>query len=139
MDAYTGKEIERKPKENVTVTLIDSPLIRYLKKQQVTSENTQRLYQDVNEFIDTYGDCFKGEQFASQWSSIRNIAMIVPEETDIPTKILAFLNHGVAKSKWEERRRKDSLEEFMRTTDNIRDRLINLASEMAKKCRKEEK
>ena len=130
---------EHKPKGIVADAPIDSSLLRYLKKQQSISNSMQSLYQDVNIFIRTYGARFKGEQFASQWGSIRNIAMIVPNEADIPERILTFLNHGVAKSKWEEQKRKDALEDFMKTTDNIRDRMINLASEMAKKCRKEEK
>lgn len=118
--------------------LPDTPLFRYLKKQQEKAADTQSLYADVNEFVEKYGLRFKGKQFASQWSSIRNIAMVVSEETAIPTAINTFLNHGVAKSKWEEAGRKEALERFMEKTDNIRDRLINLASEMAKLCRKEE-
>ena len=123
------------PKKEV---LPDTPLFRYLKKQQEKAADTQSLYADVNEFVEKYGSRFKGKQFASQWGSIRNIAMVIPEETAIPTAINTFLNHGVAKSKWEEAGRKEALERFMEKTDNIRDRLINLASEMAKLCRKEE-
>ena len=123
----------------MTEATCDTPLFKYLKKQQAGEGRTQDLYQDVNMFIKDNESRFKGEQFASQWGSIRNIAMIVPEEADIPKAILAFLDHGVAKAKWEERGRKEALAEFMKTTDNIRDRIINLASEMAKKCRKEEK
>ena len=122
-----------------TEATCDTPLFKFLKKQQAEAERTQDLYRDVNTFIKDNKSRFIGELFASQWGSIRNIAMIVPEEAEIPMAILAFLNHGVAKAKWEERGRKEALAEFMKTTDNIRDRIINLASEMGKKCRKEEK
>jgi hypothetical protein len=122
-----------------TEATCDTPLFKFLKKQQAEAERTQDLYRDVNTFIKNNKSRFIGEQFASQWGAIRNIAMIVPEEAEIPMAILAFLNHRVAKAKWEERGRKEALAEFMKTTDNIRDRIINLASEMGKKCRKEEK
>ena len=117
----------------------NSALFKYLLKQQVASESTQSLYQQVNQFIDDYGQLFMGKQFASQWSSIRNIAMIEPDERKIPDSIMTFLNHGVAEEKWNEKGRKAALEGFMEKKDNIRDRVINLASEMAKQCRKEEK
>lgn len=117
----------------------DSLLFRFLKKQQTKADDKQSLYQDVNDFVSLYGNRFTGEQFASQWGSIRNIAMIATEEGNIPTMIRAFLDHGVAKAKWEERGRKEALEQFMTNTYNIRERIMNLASEMAKKCRKEEK
>ena len=117
----------------------NSVLFQFLKKQQAKSESTRSLYQDVNDFVSLFGNRFTGEQFASQWGSIRNIVMIATEEGNIPAMVLAFLDHGVAKAKWEERGRKEALEQFMTNTYNIRERMMNLASEMAKICRKEEK
>lgn len=114
-------------------------LFQFLKKQQAKAGIMKSLYQDVNDFVSKNGSCFHGEKFASQWGSIRSIAMIAPDEAKIPEMIHDFLNHGVAKEKWEERGRRKALEAFMETTDNIRERIINLASEMAKKCREEEK
>lgn len=134
---YTLKDIDREPKRVTVETPTNSPLFRYLKKQQALSENTQSLYQDVNKFVRDNKKRFEGKQFASQWGSIRNIATITPNETDIPRMILAFLNHGVAKEKWDEQGRKDALERFMENKNNIRDRIINLSSQMAKLCRKE--
>lgn len=141
-DGKANYILEDAPENDVSQTTgvtCDTTLFKFLKKQQTKAGNTQSLYQDVNTFINDNGSRFKGEQFASQWGSIRNIAMIVSKEADIPATILTFLDHGVAKTKWEERGRKEALVEFMNTTDNIRDRVMNLASEMAKKCRKEEK
>lgn len=142
----TGKAIctlEEKPKKEkpkAEEIAADTPLLMFLKQQKDVAGNTQKLYDAVNEFVNENGNKFKGEQFASQWGSIRNIAMIVPNEKDIPNKILKFLSSGVAKDKWEEGGRKGTLEKFMKDNKaNIRDIIINLASEMAKKCRKEEK
>ena len=136
---YTLKERESKPAVTPVEAPSNTPLLAFLNRQKTKAESTRNLYQDVNKFVDAYANLFKGEQFASQWGSIRNIAMIVPEEAEIPEKIRTFLNHGVAKDKWNERGRKAALEKFMETPENIRDRIINLASEMAKRCRKEEK
>ena len=63
--------------------------------------------------------------------------MIEPDESKIPAAIINFLGHGVAKDKWNEKGRKGILEEFMSNTENIRDRVINLSSEMSKQGRKE--
>ena len=134
---YTLKDVEQEPKEVKKEAIADTPLMKYLKKRQVASAQTQSLYQDVNRFVENHAGLFKGEQFASQWSSIRNIAMIEPDEPKIPDAIINFLSHGVAKDKWNEKGRRDILEEFMRNTENIRDRIINLASEMSKQGRKE--
>ena len=135
--------LEEKPKEEKRKAgQIDAntPLLMFLKQQKDAAESTQKLYDAVNDFVNENGNKFKGDQFASQWSSIRNIAMITPDEAEIPEKVLKFLEHGVAKDKWEEGKRKDTLKKFMENNKaNIRDIIINLASEMAKKCRKGEK
>ena len=136
---YTLEEREPKPTTKPVEAQSDTPLLAFLNRKKTKAESIRSLYQDVNTFVAVYAHLFKGEQFASQWGSIRNIAMIVPEETEIPKKISTFLDHGIAKDKWNERGRKEALEKFMKTPENIRDRIINLASEMAKRCRKEEK
>lgn len=133
------QESEQKGNGDVQAAAGNTPLLFFLNKQKAKTEKTHLLYKDVNDFVTRHADKFAGKQFASQWGSIRNIAMITPNETDIRANILSFLSHGVAKDKWEERKRKDVLDDFMKHTDNIRDRIINLASEMAKTCRKEEK
>lgn len=136
---YTLKDNEYKQKEIKKEVSKDTPLLQYLRKQQVASSHTQSLYQDVNEFVKDNAKLFMGELFASQWNSIRNIAMIEPIESKIPSAIIGFLSHGVAKDKWNEKGRKKVLIDFMDKKENIRDRVINLASEMSKQGRKEEK
>lgn len=135
---YTLKDVEQQFKTvNMEITE-ETPLLQYLKKQKLSLSQTQSVYQDVNKFVEDNVGLFRGERFASQWSSIRNIAMIEPDESKIPTAIINFLSHGVAKDKWNEKGRRAVLEDFMRNTENIRDRVINLASEMSKQGRKEE-
>lgn len=116
-----------------------TPLLTFLRKAKKREEDTVHLYMAVNEFVSKNAKLFKGAQFASQWGAIRNIAMSETQEYRIPQRISEYLGHGVAKAKWEEGGRKKVLEDFMSHRENLRDRIINLASEMAKKCRKEDK
>lgn len=129
---YTLEEMEPEPKDVNTDSIVETPLLLYLKKQQIASYQTQSLYQDVNIFVSKYAPLFKGERFASQWSSIRNIAMIEPDETMISEAIIQFISHGVARDKWNDKGRINALKQFLENTENIRDRVINLASEMSK-------
>jgi len=79
------------------------------------------------------------EAFASQWGSIRSLAMSIPNATRLITAIDSFLDHGVAQAKWNELRRKKLLDQFMdahKEEPNFDEIMINLASEMAKKCSK---
>ena len=116
-----------------------STLLAFLRERKRKEEQSRQLYEAVNQFVQDKQSLFKGQQFASQWGAIRNIAMSEAQEDRIPQRIFKYLGHGVAKAKWEEGRRKDVLEEFMSHRENLRDSIINLASEMAKKCRKEDK
>lgn len=139
---YILEEKSQPEKPQPEQTQENTPLLTFLRKKNETAETYQSLYEEVNDFVRSHGEKFTGKQFASQWSSIRNIAMIVPNEIEISQKILYFIGHGVAKDKWEDRGRKKALTDFMNKPENsknIRERIINLASEMAKKCRKEEK
>ena len=58
--------------------------------------------------------------------------------TQIPA---AYLTHGVAKDKWDERGRFKVFKDFFEklTDENAQWALINLSAEMAKVCRKEER
>ena len=69
--------------------------------------------------------------------------MVTPNDRLIEA-IDNFLDHGVAQAKWDEQQRKELLDAFMQThknEPNFAEIMINLASEMAKKCspRKENK
>ena len=85
-------------------------------------------------------DVFIGkEKFASQWGAIRSIAMSVKDDSQIKKEVITYIEHGIKKDDWTERGRRGKLELFMNSCSdsNIREMLVNLAAEMAKKCRKE--
>ena len=66
--------------------------------------------------------------------------MITSDSQGLINAIDAFLDHGVAKDKWDEQNRKGKLDEFMRqhVNEDLQSIMINLASEMAKKCKARE-
>ena len=79
---------------------------------------------------------FKGERFASQWGSIRSLAMVASDAGQLERNVRNFLKHGVAEEQWNENGRRECLEEVMSTPNiSLQELLINLASEMAKRCK----
>lgn len=135
-----AKEQDRKP----VSALNQTPLIKYLKGQEQKQMNSRRIYEQVNAFRQNYGNRFVGETFASQWGSIRALAMQCQSYEEIWDSLFGekevnghkkgYLVHGVAKDKWEHSGRKKCLQDFLE--QNPRDisveLLINLASEMQK-------
>ena len=117
-----------------------SPLIDFLISKKAIVDNNQAIYQIVQEEVKSLESYFKKGRFASQWGSIRSIAMVTSDSKKLIEAIDAFLDHGVAKDKWKEQNRKGRLDEFM---DKHKDKdlqgiIINLASQMAKKCKTRE-
>jgi hypothetical protein len=96
-----------------------------------------QIVQDEARVLEPY---FKKGRFASQWGSIRSLAMITSDSQRLIEVIDAFLSHGVAKDKWEEQNRKGRLDNFMvrHVNEDLQNIMINLASVMAKKCNKRE-
>lgn len=136
---YTLKDIDPNAKPVSSKTSADTPLLKYLKKQKSRYEGELSVFERVNEFVIANKDIFKGQKFASQWSSIRNIAMITPEN-EIKKAIENFLSHGVAKEKWNKSGRNAKLKKFLNDIDsNVKENVINLASQMGKGCGKEVK
>lgn len=117
-----------------------SPLIDYLLNKQKTTQRKQGTYQIVQDAVTILEPYFRQGSFASQWGSIRNIAMISPDSHVLISYIDSYLSHGIAKDKWEERGRKKRLDDFMRANkdEDLQNIMINLASEMAKKCKARE-
>ena len=117
-----------------------SPLIAFLENKKQTVESNQTVYQLVQDEVKILDPYFKKGKFASQWGSIRSLAMITPDSQQLITAIDAFLSHGVAKDKWEEQNRKGRLDDFMANheREDLQSIMINLASEMAKKCKARE-
>jgi hypothetical protein len=130
-----------------------SPLIDYLKNQKLEHEAETKIYEMVNGFVEKEGHLFKGKTFASQWGTIRSLAMQHPHKKKLKeelfTKVVddngrkkpfAYLTHGVAKDKWDERKRKVIFEKFFDSLpeDRTQFAIVNLAAEMAKLCRRKE-
>lgn len=133
---------EEKPLEpsDTKASMPNSPLIDFLQNRKQTVNSNQTVYQIVQEEASLLEPYFKKGKFASQWGSIRSLAMITSDSHQLITAIDAFLSHGVAKDKWEEQSRKERLDRFMEQHKNedLQSIMINLASEMAKKCKARE-
>lgn len=147
-DAKNGEAlytIEETKEVNIKETLNDvtTPLLKYLDNQQKDAETKLAIYKLVNDFVDNKKSIFKQESFASQWGAIRSYAMQYKTKQELDsvlfTEDTGYLMHGVAQDKWEDRGRFTAFKRFFDglSNDNAREALINLASQMAKECRKE--
>lgn len=155
------KEGEGKAKETKKPTLIpadkinNSPLLKYINRAISAKKADEYIREKVNKFVDDNAGRFSGECFASQWGTIRTIAMQYKKSKEIKDKLFAqcddkkkcgYLTHGVAKEQWDKRDRRTLLQKFVEDVEkeaykkNYGDitakALINLASEMAKICKK---
>ena len=112
-----------------------SPLIKYLQAQKELEEKNQRVYENVEGFEGA--SLFIGkEKFASQWGTIRSIALRSKDNKDLKEEIEKYISHGVKAEDWDGKR-KEALIRFMNTNmETLWESIINLASEMAKKCSK---
>ncbi|MBP3767256.1 MAG: hypothetical protein J6I31_03100 [Prevotella sp.] len=133
---------EKKQEENATTNAPkpNSALIDFLTNKKKTADSNQTVYQIVQKVVKDIEQFFKKGKFASQWGSIRSLAMITSDSQELIKAIDAFLDHGVAKDKWEEQNRKGRLDVFMQqhVNEDLQSIMINLASEMAKKCKARE-
>lgn len=119
----------------------------------------EKIYKEVNAFVDNNFKKFQPESFASQWGTIRSYAMNLKTKEELRVELFekkmnkngknipfAYLTHGTAKDKWDEKGRKKAFGVFFEdlcnnesyTDRDVKFALINLASEMAKKCRRKE-
>ncbi len=127
----------------------DTLLLKLLKRRRNVEFVELKAVAEVNKFIEANKSIFNSESFASQWGNIRKIVMNINpsslENSGMKFQIEealfgsdAYLTHGVAKKKWDDRQRRKKLEDFVKTLtdDNAQFAMINLASEMAKKCRR---
>lgn len=116
-------------------------LLNYLIARKSEEELVLKSYKKVNEWVKTYFSLFKDKTFASQWGQIRSIAMQCVTKDEMLHRLFdnadAYLSHGVAEEKWKEYRRKDKLKDFVKTLNDaeVQMVMVNLAAEMAKKCR----
>lgn len=132
--------------------LTGTPLLNYLSKKQKQEEIESSVYDMVNNWVERNKTVFAGEKFASQWGTIRSIAMKHKRKADIEHELFykqrtkngkevsdAYLTHGVAEEKWSERGRLERFREFVDSLseENAQIAIVNLATEMAKKCKED--
>ena len=113
----------------------DSNLFKFLKSKDEKKQKDEDVYKNVNGWKGE--KFFDGkESFASQWGAIRSIALRCHDDDKIQKEIQDYISHGVKSEDWYGPRKK-ALEDFMRDNKgNLWAAIINLASEMAKKCAK---
>ena len=115
-----------------------TPLMTLLLNRRNEQMQENRIYEMVNAFVDNYAARFKGKAFASQWGTIRSIAMAHADDESLKNELFTlprgYLVHGTAKDKWTEKGRLKLLKEFCEGVPNgqLQRTLVNLASEMAK-------
>lgn len=139
-------------------------LLKYVHKASKREKTEEFVYSQVNAFVSKYAEKFKEERFASQWGTIRTLAVQYPKYEEIVEQLFyktkktthgmdnqtkedpdAYLTHGVAAEQWKKSGRIKLLKGFIEDIhkkkgeygDIVREALVNLASEMAKKCRKQ--
>ena len=135
--------LEEKKQGEVSSTNAPKPnsvLIDFLTNKKNTADSNQTVYRIVQDEVKHLEQFFKKGKFASQWGSIRSLAMITSNSQQLIKAIDAFLDHGVAQAKWEEQNRKAMLDDFMKQHkgEDLQSIMINLASEMAKECKAKE-
>ena len=150
---------------NSQATEVNSSLLRFLKKKKKDAEDQSIIIKEVNNFVEQNKKLFSQDLFASQWGSIRALAMAYNDEEKLkkvigceeqenpekeqkkviecdkqkePEKKQGYIVHGVAAEKWNECGRRKVLEEFLKNPQfkgHLQEAVINLASEMAKICK----
>lgn len=128
-----------KPKIN-SLKERDKLVFQYLANRKDKEQLEQEIYQIVDEFIRKHKHRYISDKdnFASQWGQIRSIAAMNRTKDVLKESISNYLTKGIARDKWLEQKRFQELQTFMEslTDQNAQSAIINLASEMAKICRK---
>jgi hypothetical protein len=139
-----------------SLTLIKASELSGIVKNLALRANDERcrqyIYKIVSKFVTDYHSKFTkdGRAFASQWGNIRDIASNSKNLAELTEQLYGgpqgYLTHGVAKGKWSEQRRLELLKDFISSARNAFNNpdysnryvpmaVVNLASEMAKKCK----
>lgn len=148
IDSDKPSSISLTNRQEIVINASDSPLIMFLKEKSIQEYVSSLIYDKVNAWVEENRKYFFDDLFASQWGSIRAIAMHNRRYDDLMNALFSedkkhpgFLAHGVAETKWKERRRRDLLKSFI--TERHEDTcgyewqtVVNLASVMAKLSRK---
>lgn len=108
-------------------------------KSRMLSDHQNENYKIVNNMVRKLLPTFKkdGEQFASQWGYIRNLAEKSSDFDKFYKDLQDYLDKGVTKDKWEFKKQElyTQIKNEMVNDTNWRDIMINLSAEMSKKCK----
>ena len=132
----------RREETTIPANSSNTSLLQVLKSRMISDQQNEN-YKIVNDIVKKLLPTFKknGEQFASQWGYIRNLAESSSDFGKFYDDLQEYLNHGVAKDKWEFKKQElytqiDNLIKKEKVNDaNWRYIMINLSAEMAKKCK----
>lgn len=143
MDELEKSEKERCAKINTARKKLletEDSLLKYLHSQFRIEKQNDYIYLKVANFINEAAKYrFDRESFASQWGTIRSIAMRQKDEQQLSDDILNYISSGISANKWNESGRKKALIQFMDDNiDNIRASIINLSAEMSKTYKKQD-
>ena len=114
----------------------DTVLARFVTKKGNDIKATSEAYDLTKEWKAQNEKKFRGERFASQWGSIRKIAMTCKTKDELYTAVNKYLGHGIASDTWKKSDRKVVLLDFIKKLNdqNARITVVNLAAEMGKLC-----
>lgn len=126
----------------IPITRGDIPLLRHLRYRKDIIETDTSVYKIVNSYVKDNSNRYQSESFASQWGAIRSIVAKCKSLQEIKDKLFdkktGYLYHGIAKEKWDQLGRSESLRTFVNEFTDDRTALkamVNLCAEMAKKQR----
>ena len=132
-------DTEKKKKKKKASTLQENSLLVYLKKRKEQEQQKYKIYGAVNQFVNGNKGYFKEKTFASQWGEIRSIALRSINDDEVIDNIRTYIGHGIKEKDWNVKKRKEQLLDFLETHSgngmNMKELVINLASEMAKTCK----
>lgn len=135
---------EEQPEASGTGTVNGSKteLMQYIDKCMQTVKINKSIYVAVNEWVQDNSPNFKGEAFAAQWGTIRDIAIKSDNCRTLSDHLFkegkGYLVHGVAKEKWTAYL--GLLKKFIdENSEYAPMAVVNLASQMQKECGLEEK
>ncbi|MGL5563365.1 MAG: hypothetical protein ACRDCN_12205 [Tannerellaceae bacterium] len=122
-------------------TSFDSLLLNKLRDCKQDELDLQYQYRIVDEFISNNISRYRKDIKASQWGTIRAIAMQANSKQELHDALFkdkkGYLVHGIAKESWAEKGRVKTLETFILEIKNEKlacSTIINLAAEMAKRA-----
>lgn len=140
---YQIKKLDNEIEKKENISLSGTNLLKYINEQKGKEDLENNVYKIVNDWINKNKNKFNGDRFASQWGTIRSIAMTHSKLEELKKLLYgdanAYLTHGVAAEKWSERGRLRVFKDFVEQLNekNCQIAIINLAAEMAKKCKED--